>query len=60
MFLLQSVFYTVQHAFLSHRGIYILVIDLSLDLKAQVKNKRKNKDGEEVDDECCPQTVEGK
>ena len=49
----------MHYTFLSNRGIYILVIDLSLDLQDAVTNLRTDSSGKEVPDNGCPKTVEG-
>ena len=52
----QQVFYTTHQTFLSHRAIYLLVLDLTHDLKHPIKTERQGRHGK-VLDKACPQNV---
>ena len=54
----QNVFYTTHQTFLSHRAIYLLVLDLTRPLHAPIESYRLSRHGEVID-RACPQTVRG-
>ena len=55
----QTVFYTTHQTFLTHRAVYLLVLDLTLPLEAPICTYRQGRHGQ-VLDKTCPQTVAGK
>ena len=54
----QNVFYTTHQTFLTHRAIYLLVLDLTRPLHSAVESHRPSRKGMVVD-LSCPQTVGG-